>query len=387
MISSAELIELYRGRVWDFVIIGAGPAGAMAACLLARQKQTVLLIDQSDFPRKKVCGGCFSSRALHELKLAGLHHLMESLGAKPLRVLRLISGKHTARIPLPAGASLSRNQFDFALIQAAQKEGAVFFPKTKGILKKKFAPDARVQIIQTGQESETTAKTVLICDGLMGESLKNFPAYLSQASRGSLIGISAVLNEDSVALEEGTVFMACSRNGYVGSVRQEDGKIELAAAVQHLFLKSAGTAGACAEKILSASGIQSKLNLEDVQWQGTPPLLRNRTRLSGPNFFILGDAAGYVEPFTGEGIYWALLQARKLVALLQGRHFSRDEKLGGEWQRIYFELMSQRKKICRAVTLILRSPFLCQLVIRVLNRFPLLATPLVRSIHGKNYEG
>lgn len=374
-------------RLWDAIIIGAGPAGAMAAYLLAQKKQSVLLIDQSDFPRKKVCGGCFSNRALHELKLAGLNGLMEKPGAKPIRVLTLISGRHTARIPLPTGASLSRNQFDFSLIQAAQKEGAIFFSKTKGVLKNNSGPDARVQILQNGQESEAVAKRVLICDGLMGESLKNFPAYLSRVAPGSLIGISAVLNEDSIPLDDGAVFMACSKNGYVGSIRQEDGKIELAAAVQPLFLKSAGTAGACAEKILSACGIKSKLNLSDAQWQGTPPLLRNRSRLSGPHFFILGDASGYIEPFTGEGIYWALLQARKLVSLLQEHHFIQNEKLGSEWEQLHFKIMNQRKKICRAVTLILRSPFLCQCIIRVLNRFPLLAAPLVRSIHGKTDEG
>ena len=101
MIPNHESLAAPESHLWDFAVIGAGPAGAMAAYLLARQNQSVLLIDQAEFPRKKVCGGCFSSRALSELKLAGLHNLMEKLGAKPIHSLTLISGKYSAQIPLP----------------------------------------------------------------------------------------------------------------------------------------------------------------------------------------------------------------------------------------------------------------------------------------------
>ena len=374
----------YEDRLWDFAVIGAGPAGALAAYLLARQNQKVLLIDQADFPRKKVCGGCFSSRALHELKLAGLENLTAKLGAKPIHSLLLASGRHSAKIQLPQGASLSRKQFDFALIQAAQAAGAVFFSKTRGVLKKNSGTGAQIQIFQNGNEYEVRAKTVFISDGLMGDSLKNFPAHLSRASTGSLIGISAVLNKNSVAVQEGTVFMACGRAGYAGLVMQEDGKIETAAAVQPSFLKAAGTPCACVEKILAQAGFPETLLDFNTDWQGTPPLLRRRNHLAGPRFFILGDASGYIEPFTGEGIYWALLQARKLVSLLEPHHFEWNETLGREWQRLHSQIMNRRRRICRLVTLILKSPFLCGSLICLLNYFPQLAAPLIQYIHGSN---
>ncbi len=382
MTKDAETLETYSGFLWDYVIIGAGPAGAMAAYLLAQRKQSVLLIDQSDFPRKKVCGGCFSSRALHELKLAGLEKLPQKLGAKPLHSLRLFSGKYSAQIAIPEGASLSRKQFDFALIQEAQKNGAIFFSKTKGVLKKETGPDAKIQLFQSGKEFEARAKAVLVCDGLLGESLKNFPTFQSEVSSGSLLGISACVPQSLIPVESGIIFMACGEAGYAGVVRQDNDEVEIAAAIKASALKAAGSPGACAEKTLSSAGLQPSLNLQDIVWQGTAPLSRKRIKLAGPRFFILGDASGYVEPFTGEGIYWSLLQARKLVSLLQTTNFIWDEKLQARWQKLYSEVMSHRKKICRMITLTLRHPCLCRMLISLLNNFPGLAAPWVKFIHG-----
>jgi flavin-dependent dehydrogenase len=54
--------ESAAGRLWDVVVVGAGPAGAMAARELARRGAGVLLVDRAQFPRYKVCGGCLNPR-------------------------------------------------------------------------------------------------------------------------------------------------------------------------------------------------------------------------------------------------------------------------------------------------------------------------------------
>ena len=57
---------------WDVIVIGAGPAGALAARELARRQLKILLVDRKAFPRTKVCGSCISLRALSLLDHAGL---------------------------------------------------------------------------------------------------------------------------------------------------------------------------------------------------------------------------------------------------------------------------------------------------------------------------
>ena len=76
-------------RLWDAIVVGAGPAGAMAARELARTGISVLLVDRARFPRYKVCGGCLNPRALRLLRKAGLGGLMARLGAVPLTKLRV----------------------------------------------------------------------------------------------------------------------------------------------------------------------------------------------------------------------------------------------------------------------------------------------------------
>ncbi len=56
MIKSNISIEECASQIWDVIIVGAGPAGGLAAVLLARKKLRVLLVDRQAFPRPKVCG-------------------------------------------------------------------------------------------------------------------------------------------------------------------------------------------------------------------------------------------------------------------------------------------------------------------------------------------
>ena len=105
---------------WDAVVIGAGPAGAVTARGLARRGRSVLLVDKATFPRAKVCGGCLNGAALAALAAAGLGHVPAACGAVPLDRVRVAAGRRTATLPLPAGAAVEREPFDFALLNEAR---------------------------------------------------------------------------------------------------------------------------------------------------------------------------------------------------------------------------------------------------------------------------
>ena len=99
-LDSISLLEVSR-QFWDVIVVGAGPAGAMAAFELAHRSLRVLLVDKSGFPRPKVCGCCLNGQALALLQARGLESTIANHGAVPLRHLLLAAGGRRAiRLPL-----------------------------------------------------------------------------------------------------------------------------------------------------------------------------------------------------------------------------------------------------------------------------------------------
>ncbi len=373
--------ESLAARLWDIVVVGAGPAGALAAYLLAKQNLSVLLLDQATFPRRKVCGGCLSHRTMELLEQCGLSGLTMQLRAKSLHRLVVAAGTGLAAIEIPQGRSVSREQFDFALIEAAQEKGAVFLSRTKAAVQKSVDHFARVQVRVENKICEVRAKMILVSDGLAGDALRQQPDYHSKAAADSLIGLYASLDPNSFPADAGTIYMACGRPGYAGIVRREDERLEVAAAVHPAFLKSS-TPAVCVHAVFEEAGLAIPQGLSEAVWMGTSPLPRTRRLLAGQRFFVLGDASGFVEPFTGEGIFWALLQARELVALLQSHQFNWETDLGEKWQRKHAHLLGKRKKLCRLIGATLRWRMLRCFMVEAIRRAPWLIRPLIRWIHG-----
>ena len=126
--ASIEAAEA-RERCWDALVIGAGPAGALAARQLAAVGLRTLLVDRKTFPRSKVCGGC--PRAVATLQAAGLNGLLSAHGAAPIERFVLRSEGREVSLQLSGGAALSREVFDAALVRAAIAAGAHFLPETR----------------------------------------------------------------------------------------------------------------------------------------------------------------------------------------------------------------------------------------------------------------
>ena len=119
---------------WDVVVVGAGPAGALAAHGLASRGVRVLLVEQRHFPRWKVCGACLSPQALAVLKAAGLAELVATEGGLHLQQLQLGLAGLVSPIALGGGRVLSRSRLDLALLQAAKAAGATVLTGTRAML-------------------------------------------------------------------------------------------------------------------------------------------------------------------------------------------------------------------------------------------------------------
>jgi 2-polyprenyl-6-methoxyphenol hydroxylase-like FAD-dependent oxidoreductase len=376
-------------RRWDCVVVGAGPAGALAAREVARRGASVLLVDKASFPRYKVCGCCVNSRSLRLLESVELGTLMDRLGAVPLTHVRLGARSAQATVAVPAGAAASREAFDAALVEAAMVEGADFLPETSASLQSATADAAHreVRLRQAGNEIIVECTVVLAANGLGGRlegppaSNNGAPAAARPWSRGSRVGAGSIADDAPRSYEPQTIYMACGAAGYVGMVRIEDGRLDIAAALDPLEVKAAGGAGALANLIIAGAGFAEVPGLVELPWKGTPHLTRSAPLLAGDRFFTLGDAAGYVEPFTGEGIAWALLSAT-LVAPLALRAIRQwDPALAAHWRAVYHRRVTHRQTICRISAGLLRRPVLTTVVVGVLSLMPSLAWPLLRVMY------
>ncbi len=379
MTADRELREASR-TTWDVIVVGAGPAGAMAAHQIARQGASVLLVDRAEFPRPKVCGCCLNLRALAALQAAELGQLPATLGARPLRKLTLAAHGHQACMPLPGGVALSRSALDAALVSAAQSGGAHFLPRTIASLGEVDAAGRCVRLTRGAHSVEARGTVVLAADGLAGSlTQRESPGRVHPASR---IGAGAIAEVPGDRYQDGTIFMACARHGYVGLVRLEDGRLNLAAALDAAFVRDVGGLAPAARTILHDAGLSDLHHLELLSWHGTPTLTRRPSRVAGWRLLVLGDAAGYVEPFTGEGIAWALDCGMAIAPLVARALEAWSPALEIAWTLCHRDLIARRQGACRAIALALRHPSLVRGVVRLLAHAPQLARPMVAHFNS-----
>lgn len=367
---------------WDAVVIGAGPAGAMAARELAMAGASVLLIEKQAFPMEKVCGGCLNGHALGVLRAAGLEAVVRDVGGVPLSSFRVGVRGRSFSLDLPAGMAVPRGRFDEALVGAAVAAGVRFLPRTEARVATLDAEGATVRLGTAAEAPVVHAHVILVAAGRATVALPDGSGVAVRVARGSRIGTGCTLDDGPAGYGPGTIHMAVGRAGYVGLVRQADGRWHVAAAIGPREMPRLGGPGPAAEAILREAGLPPVPDLRTARWRGTTPLTRRAHPIAATRMFLLGDAAGYVEPFTGEGIAWGL-SAGRAVAPLAMRAIDRWEPaLAREWGRLHGRVVGRRQVACRIAAGLLRRPVLMQAALVTMNRLPAARERLLGSLNA-----
>ncbi|WP_417388178.1 NAD(P)/FAD-dependent oxidoreductase [Gimesia sp.] len=377
--------EAACGQNWDAIVIGAGPAGAVAARQLAQQKLRTLLIERKTFPRYKVCGCCLNQRAIDALQQIGLGQLLDSTGAVPLNQFRMqYQGRETS-VTLPGGLAITREVFDTRLVQSAIEAGADFLQDTTATLLNDAEETGLRSVVLSAQGQTVgtaSAKVILAADGLGHPSLQNCPGFDMQVAADSRIGVGAAFaaNEDS-SYPAGLIHMAIHRSGYVGLVRVEGENLNLAAAIDRDFIKQCAGPADAVLQILRESGSPVLPEMTESSFKGTLPVTRKTLRPVGKRLFVLGDAAGYLEPFTGEGMANAITEGVAVAQLVpEGlRHW--DSAVEQKWLSTHYALTDGRLFWCRWLTRLLRSPIAVGWGLRLFHLFPGMARPIVARLN------
>ena len=382
---------------WDVVIVGAGPAGSAAATVLATHSLRVLLLDRDNLPRPKVCGCCLSPLALSELDVLS-HQSGSPLKSQiqPLRKLTVVSQGHAASVPYALGGVLSRISLDTQLAQHAVQNGTHWLPNTRALHWKDEGNSISLTA-QTNNEVpyQIRAQRILLASGLHNavrcKDSRTAEGRYQKRPPNNRIGLGATLPATGGSLKPQHLIMAIGNGGYCGLIRLEDSSIDVAAALHPSVLRQAESPAKALLHLLTQAfhGTICPINdtaLNDMSIRATPQLTHH-TRPVDPNcrkLFRIGDAVGYIEPFTGEGIGWALLSARLAshAIISEAGHLRPATQAASYYQRSYHRALSKHHHRCRLVSLALRSPRLVSTSVQLASYFPKITGSVAQFITG-----
>jgi flavin-dependent dehydrogenase len=320
------------------------------------------------------------------LKELGLEHTLSAGYAAPVNRFVVHARKRAVALDLPAGAAIERAAFDAALTAAAIDAGVAFLPETTATVTSGDSPDSAsrtVTLTSTDQQISTAhGRVVLAADGLGHASVRHLEAFRASTVAEARIGLGLTVREPHGAYDSGAIHMGVARHGYVGLVRTADGNLNVAAAVDPAALRAAGGPANLINEILREANMAMLSAVDTRAWRGTLPLTRASGTLADRRVFLLGDAAGYVEPFTGEGMGWAIASATAVVPYAQRLITTSDESCELTWQAVQQRQIARGQFACRILAPLLRRPLIVEMALRALQAVPSVANPLVRRIQS-----
>lgn len=364
----------------DIVVIGGGPAGCAAALSLkagpATADREIVVVERDSFPRYKVCGCCFNGTAVNVLASLGISDIVTHVSAVPLKTWVGSFQGRKIQVDLPTGWAVSRAALDFQLFNQVIASGVEVVQPARAKVTE-VGPDKVTVHVEAQESSLLTlrASHVIVAAGLGAQIPESYLPW-KRVPAGP-IGIGAVVSSECGNFEPGIIYMAVGDSGYVGAVQLEDGQIDLAAAVYSPKRSASGiSCGEQVERLLAESGFGWSGLDASIRWQGTPPLTRQRVAGHG-RLIAVGDAAGYVEPFTGEGMAWGLqtgVLAARAIAKVGRSHAT----AGDIYQKLYDSHLSRQRIPCRLLSKALRHALSRNLLFRTLRLAPWMASPMVR---------
>lgn len=224
---------------------------------------------------------------------------------------------------------------------------------------------------------EISAAIVVVAGGLGSRPLARDLEWEEVMTPHSRIG-AGVLLESDYGVAPGEIIMHVSRHGYVGLVRVENGRLNIGAALAPDRVKTLGGSGPAMEEILRECGMSPAPPLSG-KVSAVPALTRRLKRVSQQRLFVIGDAAGYVEPFTGQGMAWALRTALLVAPLVEKAAKNWHPGMAEEWQMTYTRHVARDQRKCLMLSRLLRRPGAVRLLASILSTAPWAVTPLVHA--------
>ena len=386
--------------VFDAIIVGAGPAGASAAILLANAGWSVCLIEKQTFPRRKVCGECVAASNLPLLDALGVGADFMRLAGPALRRVALMHGARTVMADLPAapaaalqaasvhpwGHALGRETLDALLVARARALGvAVLQPAS--VLRLGGAPGQQRCTVRdgaTGRLQMLRSRVAILAHGSW-EPLPAARAVQRLARNGSdLLAFKATF--EGASLAAGLLPVLAFEGGYGGLVLADRGQLTLACCIRADRLDALRRArpGLAAGDVVQAMLQRACVGVAQALygasrcggWLASGPLRPGVRLRADDTVFRIGNAAGEAHPIIGEGISMALQSAWLLCdALLsavpgQAWHADVATRYTAAWRRHFVP----RLRLAAVLAHLTMRPATASALLTLVARWPALLT-------------
>jgi len=397
----------------DALVIGAGPAGAASAILLAQAGWRVMIVEQHTYPRRKVCGECIAAGNLELLDQLGIGPDFRRAAGPELRRIGWMGASSTSTADMPPctgglyryGRAVGRDWLDTKLLQRAASLGVVALQpaRARTVGGELGGYECTVDSLPGGRR---TLRTPVVVDA--HGSWERGPTYPTNGSadtarvprrRSELFAFKA--NFRNTTLAPGFLPVLALPGGYGGMVVADAGVTTLACCLRRDTLSACrallpdASAGAAVEAFLrrSCSGVHEALQgaHREGTWLSVGPL-RPGVRVGGAGgVFRVGNAAGESHALIGEGISMALQSSALLASMLTRRPASAIRgRFGSELQRSYEaawrRAFAPRLRLAALYAHVAMRPRLAEPARALLGRFPTLLSSAAQ-LAGKAASG
>jgi len=399
---------------FDALIVGAGPAGSSAAIRLAMAGWSVGLVEQHDYPRRKVCGECVAASNFPLLDALGVGSSFQAQAGPPLHRVALMRARATVEADLPPaahphhawGRALSREVLDTLLLDRARKVGVVVLQpwavqQIGGTL---GAHHCTVREGGSNRVERLQARVAILANGSWEPLPAERTARRVTRRAGDLLAFKA--HFQGGALSAGILPVLAFNGGYGGMVQADQGLLSVACCIRadrlwQLRQAAPGkSAGDVVEAMLRSECHGVARALEGAHrkgaWIGSGPLATGVHLRSDDPVFRIGNAAGEAHPIIGEGMSMALQSAWLLCEQLVRARPADGIGAAGTWQRgVHEHYAAQwrrhflpRMRLAAAFAHLAMKPATAAALVQLLRHWPALLTRgavwggKVRSIQG-----
>jgi len=334
----------------DVLVIGAGPAGASLAIRLATLGLRVVVVEQSAFPRQKVCGECLGPASLELLDELGVGTKIAALSGSPIRTVALMVGERTVVAEMPActdgrfayGCAIGRDCLDWILLEHARSCGVEILQPAK-VRRIRGGPGEFSCTYEWRHEGSRTKSaddaTQVIRAAIVVDAHGSWergpdcegagPAATAEMPPRPMDLLAFKSTFEASTLEPGVLPVVCLPGGYGGIVVADRSRTTVACCIRRATLQQLRTRkpGAAAGLIVDghlrnscagvADALRSARQLEP--WHAVGPLRTGFHANGAAGILRIGNAGAEAHPLIGEGICMALQSAAVLAQLLSDR--------------------------------------------------------------------